>query len=229
MKLKGKYSESAVLYAILLSVGAVLAVVVFIVVLNLSGGELPKIGLPAAETTAAASATETTPAEEKGYEPDRELADEMKDAVISLISDNYTVLRLYYIRGLSHKDEPYGNVPEDGYYTVDSDKYTSLSQIEEIVDRTFTKEFAEEIKTDPLGYGAIYKTRDSGELGIIANYTPMEYDRSWENPKFEIDPKSDTECGISLKLHEKADNSEVKVKAEMIKTDDGWRLTSIVF
>ncbi|MBQ3842686.1 MAG: hypothetical protein II820_08350 [Ruminiclostridium sp.] len=227
MKLKGKYSESAVLYAVLLSVAAVLSVVVFVVVLNLTGGSLPGIGTKPAETTT--TAAETQPPEEKGYEPDRELADEMKDAVISLISDNYTVLRLYYIRGLSHKDEPYGNAPEDGYYTVDSDKYTNLSQIEDIVDRTFTKEFAEEIKTDPLGYGAIYKTRDNGELGIIANYTPMEYDRSWENPKFEIDPVSDTECGISLKLHEKADNSEVKVKANMIKTDDGWRLTSIIF
>ena len=45
MTLKGKYSESAVLYAILLSVGAVLAVVVFIVVLNLSGGESFKASL----------------------------------------------------------------------------------------------------------------------------------------------------------------------------------------
>ena len=228
MKLKGKYSESAVLYAVILSVAAVISIAVFVVVFNIMGGKMPEIGTkPAEATTTAASETEAP--EPQGYEPDRELADEMKDAVISLISDNYTVLRLYYIRGLSHKDEPYGNAPEDGYFSVDSDKYTSLGQIEDIVDRTFTKEFAEEIKTDPLGYGAIYKTRDNGELGIIANYTPMEYNRSWENPKFEIEPKSDTECGISLKLHEKADDSVVRVKGDMIKTDDGWRLTSIIF
>ena len=129
MKLKGKYSESAVLYAVILSVAAVISIAVFVVVFNIMGGKMPEIGTKPAETTTAASETEAP--ESQGYEPDRELADEMKDAVISLISDNYTVLRLYYIRGLSHKDEPYGNAPEDGYFSVDSDKYTSLSQIEE--------------------------------------------------------------------------------------------------
>lgn len=225
MKLKGKYSESAVLYAIILAVAAVIAIVVFFVVLGMTGGKEKK---PEAEPETTSSAGETRP-EDKGYEADTELANEMMDAVTDLILDNYTVLRLYYTKGLNHKDEPYGNTPEDGYYTVDDEKYESLDQIEEIVDRTYTKECAEEIKTDPLGYGAIYKTRDNGTLGIIEGYTPMPYDKSWENAKFEIDPVSDTECNISITVHEKADDKEVPLSAQMKKTKDGWRLTAVVF
>ena len=227
MKVKGKYSESAVLYAILLSVAAVLAVVVFFVVLNISGGEVPEIKLPEAETTTKAS--ETEPAEEKGYEADRELANEMFDAAGKLILNNYSVLKLYYTKGLPHKDEPYGNLPEDGYYTVDSDEYTSIDQIEEIVDSTYTADCAKDIKTNPLGYGAIYKTRDNGTLGIIDGYTPMPYTYSWDNPSFEIDPVSDTECDLHITIHNKEDESEIKLTAKMIKTDDGWRLTGVIF
>ena len=231
MKIKGKYSESAILHAVMLCVAGVLSVAVFFVVLNLSGGKMPEIGTSsssASGTSESTTAASSAPKEDE-YEPDRELANEMMDAVTDLIFDNYTVLRLYYTKGMNHKDEPYGNAPEDGYYTVDSDTYSSLSQIEEIVDRTYTAECAEDIKTNPLGYGAIYKTRDNGTLGIIAGYTPMQYTRSWENPQFEIDPISDDNCKISITIHEKSDDSEVPLEAEMIKTDDGWRLTSVIF
>ncbi len=229
MKLKGKYSESAVLYAIILSVAAVLAVVVFFVVLNMVGGDkAPKTPDTTAEQTTE-QAGETSPAEEGGYVADRDLANEMFDAAADLIYKNYTVLKLYYTKGLDHKDEPYGNTPEDGYYTVDSDTYTSLEQIEEIVDSTYVKKFATEIKTNPLGYGAIYKTRDNGTLGIIENYTPMPYDMSWENPQVEIDPQSDTECIINITIHNKTDNSEVPVSATMVKKSAGWRLKSVIY
>ncbi|MBR5091482.1 MAG: hypothetical protein IK093_18825, partial [Ruminiclostridium sp.] len=171
----------------------------------------------------------TAAPEEPDYEPDRELANEMMDAATNLIFDNYTVLRLYYTKGMNHKDEPYGNTPEDGYYSTDNKTFSSLEQIEEIVDRTYTKECAEDIKNDALGYGAVYKTRDNGDLGIIAGYTPMQYTRSWENPQFEIEPVSETECKIDITIHEKKDNAEVSLEAEMVKTDDGWRLTGVIF
>lgn len=229
MKLKGKYSESAVLYAIILSVAGVLAVAVFFIVLYLQGnGKAPaSTDRPAETTTAAASETKAT--EKNGFDADRELTTEMFDAAGNLILDNYTVLKLYYTKGLKHKDEPYGNAPEDGYYTVDSDDYTSLDQLEAIVDRTYTAEFAETVKTNPLGYGAVYKTRDNGTLGIIENYTPMPYTYSWDNPDFEIRPKSETECDIKITIHDKTDDSEVKLDASMTKTDGGWRLVSVIF
>lgn len=231
MKIKGKYSESEKLHFIILGVAAVIAIGVFFAVLMITGGriELP-FGKPA-ETTAATTTTAATEATEpEGYSPDEEIKEEMRDAVIALIPDNYTVLSLYYIRGLNHKDEPYGNQPEDGYYTVDSDTYTSIEQLEEIVDRTFTEDFAKTVKSDPLGYGAIYKTRPNGTLGIIANFTPMPYDRSWKNPDYDIEPISDTECNIKIYIHEKDDAStDVTLNCSMIKTSKGWRLTSIVF
>lgn len=228
MKLKGKYSESAVLYAIILSVAGVLAVAVFFIVLFVFGGDKPAStqDKPAAATSGSEKPEVT---ENNGYEADRELTSEMFDAAGSLILDNYTVLKLYYTKGLKHKDEPYGNAPEDGYYTVDSEDYTSLDQIEEIVDRTYTAEFAETVKTNPLGYGAIYKTRDNGTLGIIENYTPMPYTYSWDNPSFEIHPKSETECSIDITIHDKTDDSEVALNAEMVKTDAGWRLVSAIY
>ncbi len=227
MKIKGKYSESEKLHFIILAVAAVLAIAVFFIVLNMTGGSLPDSGKEAETTTTTTTAAAVT--EPEGFEPEEEIKEEMRDAVIELIPDNYTVLSLYYIRGLSHKDEPYGNVPEDGYYTVDSDTYTSLEQLEEIVDRTYTPEFAQNIKNDPLGYGAIYKTRNDGSLGIIAGFTPMPYDRSWKNPDYDIFPVSDTECDIKVYIHEKSDESLATIDGHMTKTSSGWRLTSILF
>ena len=229
MKVKGKYSESAVLYAVLLIVGLIAAVAVFFVVLNITGSSVPEVKLP--EQTKASSTEAAAPPEtaETAYDPGSDLSDEMKDAVIRLIKDNHTVLTLYYTEGLPHKDEPYGNEPEDGYFSVDDDRYTSLAQIEEIVDRTYTKNFASEVKTNPLGYGAIYKTRDNGDLGIIANFTPMTYDGNWENPDFKIVPLSDTECTIELTIHLRSDGSEKLVTAQMIKEDGEWKLMTVVF
>ncbi len=230
MKVKGKHSESEILHAIILIVAGVLAIAVFIIVYKFLPFSSKKTEPDAQSTQTSTTADTSAPEQEdEGYSVDTELAEEMKDAAIQLISDNYKVLRLYYIRGLSHKDEPYGNVPEDGYYTVNDETYTSIDQLEEIVDRTFTAEFAQNVKTDPLGYGAIYKTRPNGTLGIIAGFTPMDYDRSWENPDFRIQPVSETACTIMITIHEKSGNAEVPVEGTMIKTEDGWRLTSILF
>ncbi len=231
MKIKGKYSESEKLHFIILGVAAALSVAVFVIVLLVLGkGDGKSPAASAAQSTTTTAATATTEPEEEGYSPDEELKEEMRDAVIKLISDNYTVLRLYYVKGMNHKDEPYGNIPEDGYYTVSNKNYDSIEQIEEIVDRTFTKEFAKTVKSDPLGYGPIYITRSNGTLGIIANFTPMPYNRSWNNPDFEIEPESDTECGIKIFIHEKDEaETPVTIEGHMTKTAEGWRLNSIIY
>ena len=203
MAIKGKYPESTPLYAAFLSVGAVAAIAVFAVVMSINGGKAPAVqgGSTTTTTTAAVQA------QPEGYVPDKELSEEMKDAAIELLTSNYEVLKLYFITGMDHKDEPYGNAPEDGYYTVDNSKYNSLSQLEELVDSTFVKEQAQAIKENSLGYGPIYKERDGGELGIIENFTPMPYEISWDNPKFEIDPVSDDERVIDVTLHNRGDDS----------------------
>jgi hypothetical protein len=57
----------------------------------------------------------------------------------------------------------------------------------------------------------------------------MQYDRSWENPNLEIDPVSETECNITVTIHERADDSEVPLTTSMIKTAGGWRFISLIF
>lgn len=224
MKIKGKYSESTILYAILLGAGLLAAIIVFIIVFNATGGG-QATGQPSSTTTTPI----TTPSDPNVYNPDEDTANEMKDAATKLLSDNYKVLRLFYTKGMAHKDEPYGNIPEDGYYTVDSEEYTSLDQLFEIVDSTYTKEQADVVKTNSLGYGAIYKMREDGTLGIIMNFTPMEYTRSWDNPVFTISPISDTECTIEITIHEKETTEEVKLTSTMIKDSDSWKLKAVVF
>ncbi len=231
MKLKGKYSESAPLYAILLSVGAVAAVAVFFIVNIILGGELPGLSKPAEDTSA--SQSEEQPPEDNGDEAANEaLVEEVKDAVEKhLIIDNHAVLKLFYTKGLKHKDEPYGNDPEDGYFSVTDSEYTSVDQIFDLVDRTFVPEAAERIKTDPLGLGIgpVYKTRDNGDLGINAKFAAMEYKISWTKATYKIKDITDTSCSITLTLHKKSDKSDVEVDAELKKTEDGWRFTDIVY
>lgn len=225
MSIKGKYSESTPLYIALLSAGAAAAVIVFLLVFSaLGGGEGSLIPVRPAETETA----ETTPAPDV-YVPDDALSEEMKDEATRLIQQNYEVLKLYYTRGLPHLDEPYGNRPEDGYYTVDDSEYTAISQLESLVDSTYVTEQAATVKHNSLGYGAIYRERSSGALGIIENFTPMEYELSWDNPTFSIVPESDELCGISLTLHHRDSGEAASVSGEMVKTEDGWRLKAVLF
>lgn len=221
MNIKGKYSESTPLYAALLSIGAVAAIAVFAIVLTLNPA-------PEKEKEPVQTSVSTT-AEPQGYIADNAVAEEMKDAAQVLVANNYEILSLYYIHGTDHKDEPYGNAPEDGYYTVKSDSYTSIEQLEALVDSTFLREQAVAIKNNSLGYGPIYKVRDSGELGIIANFTPMPYDNSWENPQFSIEPLSDTDCIIHIVITNRTSGEDVSLTGEMTKTADGWRLKTILF
>ncbi len=224
MGIKGKYPESTPLYAAFLSAGAVAAIAAFAIVMHMNADKLPSSSGSTAATT-----TTTAQTEPQGYVPEEELSIEMKDSAIELIGSNYEVLKLYFTAGLNHKDEPYGNAPEDGYYTVDDSEYTSLAQLEELVDGTFVPDQAQAIKQNSLGYGPVYKERSNGDLGIFENFTPMPYDISWNNPDFKIEPVSDEECIINVTLHNRSDDSEVVLRGEMIKTEDGWRLKTILY
>lgn len=221
--MKGKYSESAPLYASLLAVGFAAAVVTFILVLNNTAQE------PSPAPSPNVSGSQSQTADPNAYVPDEKTSEEMKDAAIELLSGNYEVLKLFYTRGLEHKDEPYGNAPEDGYYTVSDSDYTSLEQLEELVNSIFCDEQAKITLENSLGYGAVYSERSSGELGIIENFTPMEYEISWENPDFSIDPISDDECALVITLRNRESGEELSRNGEMVKTEKGWRLKSIIF
>lgn len=101
------------------------------------------------------------------FRPTDELVEECQYAAHDLIKNNYQIIRLFVTEGLPHYDEPYGNAPEDGIYTVNSTDYTSLSQIEELVNSVFVSSEAERILTNIDGNGlAVYKNRE-----ILADVT----------------------------------------------------------
>lgn len=95
------------------------------------------------------------------FHPSDELVEECQYAAHDLVKNNYQIIRLFVTEGLPHYDEPYGNLPEDGIYTVNSTDYTSLSQIEELVKSVFVNSEAERILTNIDGNGlAVYKNRE---------------------------------------------------------------------
>ena len=159
------------------------------------------------------------------YQPSEELSEEMKDAATELIRQNYTALKLYYTKGLPHIDEPYGNLPEGGYYYVDTEKteYTQLSQLEDVLSTTFSDGEAVRIFAETNLYGE----RD-GQLAINAEFIPMEYNISWENVDFRVIPRSDTECDIEITLHD-SDGAEVTRTGSMSKLNGAWLLNSIIY
>ena len=64
------------------------------------------------------------------FVPSAEVEEEMNMNAVTLIKNNREVFRIYLQYGLSHQEEPYGNLPEDGYYTVISDTYKTMADIE---------------------------------------------------------------------------------------------------
>lgn len=180
-----------------------------------------------------------------GFHASQELFDECLYSAHDLVSENYKILKLYIIEGLPHKEEPYGNEPEDGIYTVNSEDYTTLSQIEELVKSVYTEEVADtvlhkmEVMTQSGSYETleVYKNRDVfGEtvLGIDAKFCPDEsYTKDWSSLVFEVVPTSETECGLTvyingIKPEEASAHPESVITAHMTKREDGWRLTEIL-
>ncbi len=90
-----------------------------------------------------------------------EYREECEYAAHDLLNDSHEILRLFVTEGLHHEDEPYGNLPEDGYYTVNSTDYTSLEQIEELVRSVYTDDAAERILKNSDGNGlVVYANRE---------------------------------------------------------------------
>ena len=82
------------------------------------------------------------------FVPTDALIEECTYAAHDLVRDNFSVIRLYITEGLAHFDEPYGNLPEDGIYTVNSTEYSSLEQIEEMLKSIYVNSEAERVLTN---------------------------------------------------------------------------------
>lgn len=147
------------------------------------------------------------------YVPSDEINEEMNMNAVTLIKNNCEVFRIYLQYGLPHQAEPYNNVPEDGYYTVKSDSYKTISDIETLVNSTFVEKEAKRILTNIHGDNvAVYaeETDDDGNKGIgldvsmvdeNGRFKAIDYDYSWSNATFTLHPKSNTECDIIVELN----------------------------
>ena len=90
-----------------------------------------------------------------------EYQQECEYAAHDLLNSSHEILRLFVTEGLYHEDEPYGNLPEDGYYTVNSTDYNSLEQIEELVRSVYAEDAAEQILKNSDGKGLkVYANRE---------------------------------------------------------------------
>ncbi len=95
------------------------------------------------------------------FKPSQELVSECTYAAHDLVAASYRVVKLFVTQGLDHLDEPYGNRPEDGLYTVSSTEFTTLDQIQTLVKSVYTEEEAQRILTNVDGNGlAVYQNRE---------------------------------------------------------------------
>ncbi len=81
------------------------------------------------------------------FKPSAEFVNECGANAQALMDDNYKVVRMFVSEGLPHLDEPYGNAPEDGLYTVSSDEYKTYAELETFIKSVYTAEEAERILT----------------------------------------------------------------------------------
>lgn len=197
---------------------AFLALAVAIVAIILITGEN--------ESSAASGAPDTSVTE--AFKPTQELVDECTYAAYNLVADNYRIVRLFVTEGLAHESEPYGNLPEDGLYTVSSSEFKTLQEIEDLVNSVFVEEEAVRVLNNIDGKGlAVYQNRkklvkvettaDSTEeaaegrtdvqykteyvLGISSEFVADEsYAKDWSSCRIAIRPRSETLCDLTVYL-----------------------------
>lgn len=187
------------------------------------------------------------------YIPSDEVDEEMNMNAVTLIKNNCEIFRIYLQYGLPHQAEPYNNVPEDGYYTVKSDSYKTMSDIEKLVNSTFVEKEAKRILTDINGDNiAVYaeETDEDGNKGIgldmnmvdeNGRFKALDYGYTWSNARFTLHPKSNTECDIIVELNSAEETSSAdttssgsesnikKVTANMLKVNGEWRLQKLAY
>lgn len=157
----------------------------------------------------------------------QELIDEAQQAAYELLPKNYKVYQ-YLTMGMSHEEEPYGNLPEDGYYTCVNSDFASFGEFSDYVKSIFTEKSADKLLTDPFGFGPIYGVDDKGGLGLSPNFEKAEQSGlSWADVQFVCTVENEVKCTIEITLKD-ADNKDVKKEVGMILENGEWRLTDMV-
>lgn len=164
--------------------------------------------------------------EDPGFVPDADLMAEMEQAAYDLLPENYKVYQ-YLTKGMTYKEEPYGNRPEDGFYTCVNESFPTFDSFSEYVRSIYTAETAEKLLTNPFGKGAVYGD-DNGELGLSADFEASEEQGlSWADVSFVCVPVSETVCSITVTLKD-ADGNDVKKDVSMHLVDGIWKLSDMI-
>lgn len=218
---QGKKSKTPMIITIVAAVLAVTMVVILIIVMK---------NKPNNEETS----------QDSGFVVTDELVLECKYAVHELLTQNLEVLRLFVFEGIGHLDEPDGNIPEDGMYTVDLDvsaRYSSLEDIELLVRSVYTDEAAEQVLHNIDGNGlSVYQNRkiqveadsepensestsaavtEKEVLGISADFKPDASGRElWSNPTLQLNPTSETVCEVTIYLGGVNDSTDISSISE---------------
>lgn len=208
-----KYYKNTVMTIVTIAVALLAAVGVFFLIWTTT-------------TNKGSSGTPGQPGD-SAYSPTPEMATEMKIQATELIKKNHEILNLFYTKGISFVEEPYGAYPSDGYFTGADETYTKYSQVVALVESVYVPQTAEKVIEDPLGNGPTLGDDGDDVLGLSSSFKPMEYDRSWENVSFSISPASDTECGIDITIKDGSGNP-VELKANMVFQDGKWLLEDVI-
>lgn len=225
-KNKQKGLDGALIATVIVAVAAVAAIVVLIIVMN--GGN---------------SRTLPNGSQVENFSPTQEQIDECLNSAHDLVASNYTIIKLYITEGLPHLDEPYGNKPEDGIYTVDSDKYKTPEDMQNLLKSIYTEQAANEIwargvyKTRYMKDGLAVSSDTAGAeqvLGISEDFKPREdYPVNWSSTPLEVIPTSEDKCKIVIYVNGASPNdSDVSegnvLTTEMVRENGAWRLTELI-
>lgn len=223
---KQKSSNSALIATIIVAVAAVAAIVMLIIVMKSGNGET----LPNGSRVEKFSATS-------------EQINECLTSAHDLVASNYTIIKLYITEGLPHLDEPYGNKPEDGIYTVDSDKYKTPDDMQNLLKSIYTEQAANAIwergvyKTRYIKDGLAVNSDTAGAeqvLGISEDFNPKtDYSVNWSSTPLEVIPTAEDKCKVVIYVNGASPNdSDVSegnvLTTEMVKENGAWRLTELI-
>lgn len=212
-------------------IAAIAAVVILVVMNNNKPVPAPDSGTVSDQNPVSSDASVQ-------FRPTQELIDECNNNAHDLVANNYDIVRMYLIEPLPHEDEPYGNKPEDGYYTASSSKYPNYADLEKFVKSVFTADEAARILTNIDGNGlTVYNEREGygGALGVIADFKPVSGAAVPESSRIVFVPVSETECKLSVYPGADGNTDLSGVSADkilettMIKDADGWKLTKLVY
>lgn len=165
--------------------------------------------------------------ESTGFVADADLLEEIEQAAYELLTNNQKAYQ-YFTKGMSYKEEPYGNLPEDGFYTCVSENFSTFDDFCEFVRSIYTEETAEKLLTDPFGNGPVYGD-DNGELGLSAEFVPSDEDGlSWANVSFVCVPVSETVCDITVTFKDENGKEAASKEVRMLMENTVWKLADMI-